>query len=563
MAVLNGAGADLVESGGDELPAVSSAEQVSFESWLDFDAVQFPDDISVADAAAYGPASPSIFPGTSIASEVFSDAWRLAPSPRSPTQPENVQILADYGADLIVGGSLNSPIRLLNLSLKLNSTMLDAHLARIYNTITAGAAAIFLDYDCNMYTGRYRYRFEAGDSQHLAHSTSLGEPSDQQGGSDPPSIPTLSAARSLYPEHSVKRKHGDTGSIPSHSTMPEDRGYKMTVLGAVCFLDHFGDLYGNMMSSTARRKSDEVMRAVLRVFSFQWLPATSVSCEFSPVTSQHVFTKVPEPVCQPYDGASHEFVEAWFRARRLVSNTQPLRSFGVVYATLLFDTIAIPGEVLEDASHNIRQHEFLDDALRKLLSLEALVKVYCTGLGSASKYGALLESSLNIIRWFGYLRDTVAALTFAGHCKLPDVESRTSGERSLDIVDSTDGTHKGIPSSRNDDLGPLLTPSSGLGQYHDENVPKICRKAIAEAFHVWRGIIRKIGKSTNLWDDTMDPSAQMCSDVTVAMTAVCKFEQSYRPFMDHCTESFATLSATSKRFAGLFFACRLVQDHCC
>ena len=43
--------------------------------------------------------------------------------------------------------------------------------------------------------------------------------------------------------------------------------------------------------------------------------------------------------------------------------------------------------------------------LQKLSYLDGLVKEYCANLGSRSTYSALLEASLSVVRWGGYIRD--------------------------------------------------------------------------------------------------------------------------------------------------------------
>jgi hypothetical protein len=409
---------------GDDFQTGFSASDGVLESWLDFDIDRclddsltcFPNSTDLLDPAAF-PHPPTVVP---------AETQRDAGASLLPTRSDSVQSLLRYRVRPIVGCSLNSPVRLLNSSL--NATILDEHLARIYDTITTGCASIFLDYNCNMYTGRCRYRFEDTDSQ-SPHESSPMElsilPNDVLTGSSiSMSLPTISPSPS---ERSFRQSQA-AENRRAQVLARQDDGHKMTVLGAVRFLDHFSDLYGNRLNSTARRQSDEVLKEVLRVFSFQWLPASGFSFEATSTSSDNIFTEPLDRRKPTHDSPPNAFLDAWFRARSLINDAQSVRSFRVLYATLLFDTITIPDEVSDDSSEYVLRNEFLDVGLRKLCFLDDLVKKYCANLGPFSEYGALIESSLNIVRWFGYLRDTVAALTTSRQCKLPDLRSHTKGK---------------------------------------------------------------------------------------------------------------------------------------
>lgn len=111
-------------------------------------------------------------------------------------------------------------------------------------------------------------------------------------------------------------------------------------------LDHFGDLYGNRLSSAARRSSDAALKAVLRAFSLQWLPNDSLG-----------------------NGPSLDvYTEAWFRARLALTDAHYVRSFRVVFAPLMFDGIVIPAK-LQSADTT---HEFLDTGLQSFMAWMSL-----------------------------------------------------------------------------------------------------------------------------------------------------------------------------------------------
>lgn len=311
-----------------------------------------------------------------------------------PTRSDMVQCALPYNAQSIIGNSLNSPIRLLNS--KLDATILDERLARIHDTIVTGCASRFVDYDCNLYATECRYRLEDGNIENLREPIPVH--SNPQKNASP-----------LTPSHSIGQPVTEGGRMTSQMSTLKDAGYTMTVLGTVRFLDHFSDLYGNRLTLTARRQSDAALKAVLRAFSLQWL---------SPYNGG-------QTAC---DSLINTFHDVWFQARSLINNALSVRSFRVVYAILLFDGIAIPTKAGSGLAEPVEAHEFLDIGLQKLSYLDGLVKEYCATLGSRSTYSSLLEASLSVARWGGYIRDIGAALTSDHRCKLPGASSHVKGK---------------------------------------------------------------------------------------------------------------------------------------
>ncbi|KAL4898331.1 hypothetical protein BDV59DRAFT_3161 [Aspergillus ambiguus] len=271
----------------------------------------------------------------------------------------------------------------------------------------------------------------------------------------------------------------------------------MTMLGVVRFLDHFCDLYGNRLSRSERRQSDAVLKSVLRTFSLQWMPSeTRTRCDSTTIL----------------------FTEAWLQARSLLQDALHLLSYRALYAILLFDGISMPLKV----SKSIEAHEFLDAGLENLCHLHDMVEEYCSNISSSSTYRALLEASLQIVRWGGYIRDTGAALTADRPCKLPDIPKHTK-----EIGDLNDGL----------DVLPII-----LDHGFDNEVPEICRKAFAEAFFVWREIIH-LKASAKYLDELPQETTEAVISVRAAVEA---FNQQFRPFMVHCTDKIGSLSVGSK-----------------
>jgi hypothetical protein len=103
-----------------------------------------------------------------------------------------------------------------------------------------------------------------------------------------------------------------------------------------------------------------------------------------------------------------------------IDEARSVRSFRAVFASFIFDGTAIPMSARNNTSEALIEHEFLNIGLQKLHELDELVQNYCAALGPLSQYGALAETSLTLVRWSGYIRDTGAALTSDHQCRLPD-----------------------------------------------------------------------------------------------------------------------------------------------
>lgn len=421
---------------------------------------------------------------TTETSEVQSESQLSSLSPNR-LLPIRTPSLRD--AQSIVGSSPQSPIYLLNTNL--NATIIDERLAQIHDTIIAGCAARFADYDCNLYAKPPGYQLE-------------------------------------------RTRNAQVRTL-------NDVGYQMTSVGIVRFLDHFSDLYGNHLSPTARKQSDAVLKAVLRVFSMQWLPISENS------SSMHdsVITDNSSEHQAASDALMDAFNDAWFEARSLIQKTQHIRSFRLVYATFLFDGITIPTKGTE----SIVAHEFLDQSLDNLLYLDQLVKEYCSTLGSQSIYSTFLEASISVVRWCGYIRDIGASLMTNRQSKYPGASSPVFDDPSYSsrVEVSFEPNKTGATSSLHELIQDWLSyPASEL----DGSTPSICRKAVAGAFFVWGRIIE--AKNSMLESTRL---SNLPSAVSSAITPTGKFNHLFRPFMARCVKDFEHLSIHSKTSASKYF----------
>ncbi|OJZ83893.1 hypothetical protein ASPFODRAFT_62999 [Aspergillus luchuensis CBS 106.47] len=398
-----------------------------------------------------------------------------------------------YVMPLLAGSSLTSPVRLLNS--KLDATILDDRLAKIYHAIITGCASRFVDYDCNLYATASRYRLEGWSEQPSQRHTPA----------------TLhSSTNTSFPDTPASVRPLDAISSPDSGMPSNDLSCTFTVIGAVRFLDHFAGLYGNRISATARKQSDAALKSVLRTFSLQWLPTEGVLAADS--IMQDSVHGIPTS-----EASQDAFYDSWFQTQEILEQAQSVRSFRVVYAILLFGGITVPTKAPVESTR-----EFLDRGLQSLCSLNELVRKHCTTLGTHSIYSGLLEASLNAVHWGGYIRDLGASLTTNRPCRLP-----IPGHSK--VLFSTGSIMSTFDWSSNQNFPP--------GQ---DDIPNFCKKAVAEAFYICRQIV----EVKNLLH--CDQSLACMEDVTSTVAAVSKFDQQFRPFINYCIKNLECLSLHSR-----------------
>ncbi|KAJ5822559.1 hypothetical protein N7447_004899 [Penicillium robsamsonii] len=466
---------DVAGSPSHRFDATSVADQDILAAWLNLDY-----DGIVADSA--NAFSTNIEPSdscTALRSDYIVPAQAQGGGQGQLTRFHEGQTTGSNHHRPVVGLSFSSPIHLLNSGI--DAKIFGDRLARIYEAIATASASRFLDYDCNLYATGSRYRM--GDSD-----------SGSSNGSAP--------ARSTVDSTAISPRYG----LPvSSQALP----YDISLLGSVRFLDHLGDLYGNRLNSVARKKSDETFKAVLRVFSMQWLPS-----------SAHDHSSRNLKSGEAGDSSLDAFIDAWVRARSLLSDACEVRSFRVVLATLMFVGIVIPTKITD--REDLAPNHFLDTALQKLSYLDGLVTQYCANLGPSSTYGALAEASLSIVRWTAYIRDTGAALAMDRKCKLPDIWGTTKVLSNKDAVAA-------------------LAVSQNILEL-DINVQHICRKASAETFCVWRQIINIKTVATQTYGTVNERSSSTIEAIKLSVAAVRDFSETFQPFILHCIKNFHCLS---------------------
>ncbi|KAL4789798.1 hypothetical protein BDV19DRAFT_394682 [Aspergillus venezuelensis] len=410
--------------------------------------------------------------------------------PRAPSPPHRI-------TSLLSGNSTRSPIYLLNA--KLDATIIDAKLAQIYNTIITGSASRFAEFECNLYSTVSRYRLDdAGAVQE-----SIGGP-----------LPAAGSSSGLI-EYQAPKERGHTPEAQLHIPPLGSSSPQMTALGIVRFLDHFSGQYGNRLSASASRQLNDTLKAVLRVFSMQWLS-----------TSQN-----PAP-----DALTDAYTDAWFQARSLLQSTQAqyIRSFRLIYALVIFDGVAIPSK----ARGKVPEHELLSWGLETLLYLQRLVRKHCDILGPSSMYKSIFEASLSVVSWAGYIRDIGAGLMGDHRCMLPcpDLETKrletsTPGDTMVQLV-----RHIDIPVTAPQHLADSVPDL-------DSCVPAVCRGMVAHAFVVWRKIIRV----KELLSSPIPSLTQTLSEaISDAVTSIGPFNDTFNTFIIQCIQSLHHLSMRSK-----------------
>lgn len=308
-----------------------------------------------------------------------------------------------------------SPIHLLNSSVE--TQLINQSLGDIYSSMMSGIATRYLDYACNLFAGSYKYSFDDdARSQHagLGHSG------------------TVSVPKMFTPSWRKQTSDGAGfhGSILSPE-MLEGQINKVTMIGVARFLDNFGPLYGNIIDQSARSLNDRTLTAVLQAFSLQFSPSNQTDGPKSP------FKKAPDFDAQGSDSdpsiesrstnSSNVFTAAWFNAHSHLVASKNSRSFVKLYSTFLFRMTTIPPEAQSMNRPEEAPLELLNVALQQMEELQDLIETYTEHLGPKSIYRFLLHSTLGIIRWYGYLRDTIESVLYDRPCFLKDAPPRSQG----------------------------------------------------------------------------------------------------------------------------------------
>ncbi|CAG7958474.1 unnamed protein product [Penicillium salamii] len=462
-------------------------DQDILATWLNFDFNDAPDGETISFPAYPNSSTESCLEPSPVSDRSSDNELTLY-----PTGFPKIETHRSFQSTPMIGLSFNSPIYLLNSAI--DAKILGDRLTRIYEAIATPSASGFLDYDCNNYPSKVRYRI-AG----VAPNSSIGLDS------------ALSSAESYARQLSLN----------SSTSSQNEVGQEISLLGSVRFLDHFGDLYGNRLRPAAKKKSDEALKAVLRAFSMQWLPSVSETFELS-----HGIGMTEG------ESSLNSFVDAWIQARSLLLESQNIRSFRMILAILTFVGIVTPTRVIE--TEGLVRNNLLDTALDQLSYLDQLVKRYFANLGPSSIYGSLADASLSIIRWAGYIRDTGAALSMDHRSKLSDHWGPAMNPPKKEVM-------AGWANCRN-----ILEL--------DANIQTLFRKASADTFYIWRRIIHVKESVTQPCVTIVERSRLILGALDVGMAAIDQFDERYQSFFANCIANFKHLPTCPRISIGMLIS---------
>ncbi|OQV10504.1 hypothetical protein CLAIMM_14492 [Cladophialophora immunda] len=407
-----------------------------------------------------------------------------------------------------------SPIHLLNSSVE--TQRINQSLGEVYNSMMSGIAIRYLDYNCNLFAGSYKYSFDPDQSNPSTLDISAGQ----------------SVGNMLTP--SWKKAALDTNGSQIHANMAPERLAsqinKVTMIGVARFLDNFGALYSNVIDQKTRNENERTLIAVLQAFALQFAPSRQADGPLArffdnPQGASQCSTSDPLPGDRSTN-SQHVFTAAWFNAHSHLVSSRENRSFVKLYSVFLFLMTSVPPEASSISAYEDTPICLLDDALRQMGELQSLVEGYCEHLGRQSIYRFLLQSSVGIMRWYGYLRDTIDSVLHERPCMLEDAPPRSKGTL----------------------LSGHLPPEWQQPTVFDQEVPKHCQNAAGDLFRVFRGTI-------NLRQILLTGAAAyniptLRSAVTVAVGINDEFALIYGSWLQHCSISFYLLSEKSKLASG-------------
>ena len=191
-------------------------------------------------------------------------------------------------------------------------------------------------------------------------------------------------------------------------------GHNVTLIGIARFLDNFEAFYGNSRPRKARDQDEAVLRTAVYAFALQHAPIVNTNANHTTVDSSNTELFTP--------GSNSQLLKhAWYRTRSELIASKVNCSFVRIYAVFVFHLLPIPEgneAVLQSDDGPV---ELLNHALCQMTELLAQVETYLDCLGLGSLHQALMDACVRIVKWHGYLRDTLASLLSNRPCVLADI----------------------------------------------------------------------------------------------------------------------------------------------
>lgn len=475
------------------------------------------------------------FSGAGYLDELIAPAHHLANSSSTTRRSESLWAGNESPAGLQQPvddiNSSNSRITqpALLLSSSLSDNMVGEVLARVYNSIIARNSMRWLRFDANPYASSSPYKLLSND---LRPTTPAGS-----GHSN--------ALSNFYPDHSATIQEFTAIEPYDRHNPPKMTNQKppLSLLGAVRFLDHFSDLYGNRLGNHGRKMSDSAIKATLTAYSMQWLPAQP-NPQPRQCSERRSFQNFWNQQGPPIETV---YCQTWNRAKDTIEKAHGLKSFRLVYATLLFDATAVPADSHKDVSF---KNTLLQSAFAMLQELGEMVTQHAKNLGTSSVYAGLLESSLAVVQWLGHLRDLTSSLINPRRPRPPEL----------------------LPASHENE-------QFGLNSFHGpywqifEDIPRALGNPQAFSFNlkalddsVWEFLRRHVPRLLSTTRAICIAKADFTDEVSVAhvtatggyqpllsvIEAIDNMRKIIGSFFEVCVENLDLLSAESKLLVGRF-----------
>lgn len=322
-----------------------------------------------------------------------------------------------------------SPIHLLNSSVA--SQLLSLSLGEVYNSMMSGITTRYLDYNCNLFAGPYKYTF---DSEDLGQSMALTSDDDMPVSTADAAENISSPRRNFLPAWRKSKYIFRPETLENQTFSPEQVSTqisRVTMIGVARFLDNFGPLYGNPIEREIRKTDESTLTAVLQAFALQFAPSDPRSNPLKSTVTSPPSSQFGSSIHNLPTNNAQVFTAAWHHASRSLSNTRNSRSFVHIYAVFLFQMTVVPSEKVESRGSEESPLELLDYALSQMAELQQLVEAYSSDLKSESLYRFLLDSSLAIFRWYGIVRDSIASMLHDRPCFMEDPPFRVRGKRHV------------------------------------------------------------------------------------------------------------------------------------
>lgn len=332
------------------------------------------------------------------------------------SRPSTGRALSPVFTKRVLGPWRGSPIHLLNSSMELH--LVNQNLGEVYGSMMSGITTRYLDYNCNLFAGSYRYSFDADCAE------VLGSKQDTDHMLAKNRMPTWKRSSTGTRTVTLQNPGFSLEGLASQIN-------KVTMLGIARFLDNFGSLYGNLLEPKRRKQDEFTLTATLQAFSLQFAPAPQK--EGRKFTERKTFKCVPDmstvdsTAGTGYSKSPHVFAAAWRNAYELLVASMDTRSFVHLYAVFLFQMTTVPPEATLSKSFDVSPLDIADLALCQMQELHGLIDDYCENLDARSTYRFLLDSSLRIFNWYAYLRDTIASMLHPKACILEDAPLKLKG----------------------------------------------------------------------------------------------------------------------------------------